>query len=67
MTNDNKIRDKILQHDINKEGAKTTALSSGKTDRCEYVTIEGILHSGQNRTIEQAKVTYASLEKALEK
>lgn len=67
MTNDNKIREEILRHDINKEGAKITALSSGKTGKCEYVTSEEILHSDQNRKIKQAKFTYASLQKALEK
>lgn len=67
MTNDNKIREEILRHDINKEGAKITALSSGKTGKCEYVTSEEILHSDQNRKIKQAKFTYASSQKALEK
>ena len=67
MTNDNKIREEILRHDINKDGAKITALSSGKTGKCEYVTSVEILHSDQNRKIKQAKFTYASSQKALEK
>ena len=32
MTIDDKIRDEKLQYDINREAAKISALSSGKTD-----------------------------------
>ena len=35
-TIDDKIRHKSLQFDINKEAAKTSALSSGKIDKYEY-------------------------------
>ena len=44
-----------------------SALSSGKIDKSEYVIGEEILPSDQRRVIEQAKFTYSSLEKALEK
>ena len=32
MTTDDKIRDEKLQNDINREAAKISALSSGKTE-----------------------------------
>ena len=38
MTIDDKIRNKKLQYDINREAAKISALSSGKIDKCEYFT-----------------------------
>ena len=40
MITDDKIRDKKLQQNINKEAAKISALSSGKTDKYEYITGE---------------------------
>ena len=67
MTIDDKIRDEKLQYDINREAAKISALSSGKIDKYEYLTIEEILPSLQSRIIEQAKFTYSPLGKALEK
>ena len=39
------IRDEKLQYDINREAAKISALSSGKTDNYEYLTCEEILPS----------------------
>ena len=67
MTTDDKIRDEKLQYVINREAAKISALSSGKIDKCEYLTGEEILPSDQRRVIEQAKLTYSPLGKALEK
>ena len=67
MTIDDKIRDKKLQYDINREAAKVSALSSGKIDKYEYLTAEKILPSDQRRVTEQAKFTYYLLGKALEK
>ena len=67
MIIDNKIRDEKLQCDINRDAAKISALSSGKTDKHEYVTAEEILSSDQIRVIEQAKFTYSPLGKVLEK
>ena len=40
MTIDDKIRDEKIQYDINREAAKRSALSSGKIDKYEYVTVE---------------------------
>ena len=67
MTIDYKIRDEKLQYDINREAAKISALSSGKTDRYEYFAGEEILPSDQIRVINQAKFTCSSLMKTLEK
>ena len=66
MTIDNNIRDKKLQSDINREAAKISALSSGKTDKYEYLTNEGALSPNQSRMIEQAKFTLSPLGKAFE-
>ena len=67
MTIDDHVRDEKLQYDINREAAKISALSSGKIDKYEYLTGEGILPSNQKQIIEQAKFTYSSLGKAFEK
>ena len=40
MASDDKIKDKKLQYDINREGAKISALSSEKIDKYEYLTGE---------------------------
>ena len=55
MTIDDKIRDEKLHYDINKEAAKISAFSSGKTDKYEYLTGEKILPSDQSKIREQAK------------
>ena len=54
MKADDKIRDKKLQYDINREAAKITALSSGKIYKYEYLTDEQMLPSNQRQIIEQA-------------
>ena len=59
MTIDDKIRDEKLQHDINRKAAKISALSSGKIDKCKYLTGEEILPPDQRRVIEQAKFAYS--------
>ena len=40
MTFHDKIRDERLKQDINREAAKTSALSSGKIEQYEYLTGE---------------------------
>ena len=40
MTIEDQIKDEKLQYDINREAAKTSALSSGKLDKYEYLTGE---------------------------
>ena len=67
MTIDDKIRDEKLQYDINREATKTSALSSDKIHKYEYLTGEDILPSNKQQIIEQAKFTYYPLGKAFEK
>ena len=66
MTIEDQIRDEKLQYDINREAA-TTALSSGKIDKYEYLTSEETLTSSQKQILEQASFTYSPLTKAFEK
>ena len=66
MTIDDKIRDKKLQHDINRKAAKISTLLSGKTDKYEYLTGEEILPSNQRQIVEQAKFEYSPLGKTFE-
>ena len=40
MRIDDKIKYGKLKYDINREAAKRSALSSGKIDKYEYVTVE---------------------------
>ena len=67
MAIDDKIGEEKLQYDISREGAKISALSSGKFDKYEYLAGEKMLTSDQRIVIEQAKFTYFSVGKALEK
>ena len=67
MAIDEKIRDKKLQYDINREAAKISALSSSKIEKYEYLTGEQILSSNQRQIIEQARFAYTPLGKAFEK
>ena len=67
MTIEHQIKDEKLQHDINREAAKISALSSGKLDKYEYLTGEEILPSNQQQIIQQAKFNYSPLRKAIEK
>ena len=67
MTINNQIRDEKLRYDINREAAKISAWSSGKTHKCEYITGEDILPSNQQQIIEQSRFTYSPLRKAFEK
>ena len=47
MTTNDKIRDKKLRYDSNRETAKRSALSSRKIHKYEYLTSEKILPSNQ--------------------
>ena len=67
MTIKDQIKDEKLLYDINREAAKTSALSSGKIHKYEYLTGEDILPSNQQQIIEQAKFTNSPLGKAFEK
>ena len=67
MTINDEIRVEKLQYNINTEAVKISALSSGKIQKYEYLTGEGIWPSNQQQIIEQAKFTYSPLGKAFEK
>ena len=67
MTINDQIRDEKLQYDINRKTAKISALSSGNTQKHEYLTGEDILPSNQQQIIEYAKFTCSPLGKAFEK
>ena len=67
MTIDDQITDKKLQYNMNREAAKIFALSSGKTEKYEYLMGEEILPSNQKQIIEQDKFIYYPLGKAFEK
>ena len=67
MTINDQIKDQKLQHDINREAAKLSALSSGKLHKYEYLTGEDILPSTQQQIIEQTKFTHSPLGKAFDK
>ena len=53
MTIEDQIKDEKLQYDINREAAKISVLSSGKTDKYEYLTGEEILPSNQQQIIKK--------------
>ena len=67
MTIEDQVKDEKLQYDINRKAAKISALSSCKIDKYEYLTGEEILPSNQQQIIQQAKVAYSPIGKALEK
>ena len=67
MRIDDKIRDKKLWYDINRESAKISALPFRKIYKYEYITSEEILPFDQNIIIEQAKFAYSHLGKPLQK
>ena len=56
MSNDDQIKDKKLQYNINREAEKISAFSSGKIDKYEDLTYEEILPSNQKQIVEQAKL-----------
>ena len=64
---DHNFRDEKLQHNINKEAAKISALSSRKINKFEYLTDKEMLPYNRSQMIEQAKFTYSPLRKALKK
>ena len=64
MVIDDKNIDEKLQYDLSREATKMLPLSSGKIDKYEYLTAEGILPSNQRQIIEQAKFAHSLLGKA---
>ena len=67
MTLDDKVRVEKLQYGINREAAKIWKLSSGKSDKDEYLTGDKILPLDERRVIDQAKFPYSHWGKAFEK
>ena len=65
MTIDKKIKNENLQHDINREAAKISALSSGKIDKYEYLAGEEILPSNQRQIKEHTNLQIPHKEKLL--
>ena len=63
MTTDDVTRDKKLQFVTTKGVTKILTLSSGKSNKHEYLTGEEILPFDQSRIIQQAKFTYSPLGK----
>ena len=59
MTTDDIIRYKKVKFNINREAAKSYAISSGKHGKYQYLASEEILASNQIVVIEQAKFTYS--------
>ena len=59
MTIEDQIKDEKLKYDISREAAKISALSSGKSDKYEYLTGEEILPSNQQQIIQQAIFNYS--------
>ena len=47
MTIEDQIRDEKLQYEANREAEKIPALSSGKIDMYEYLTVEEKLRSNE--------------------
>ena len=67
MTIDDKFRNGKLQYDISRKAAKISALSSGKSDKNEYLKGKRTLPSHQRQITEQAKFAYSPLGEASEK
>ena len=66
-TIDDQIRDEKLQHNINREAAKISALPLNKFNKYEYLTGKEVLPSNQKQMAEQATFTYFLLGKAFGK
>ena len=67
MKINDQIRDEKLLYDIYREAVKISTLSSGKTDKYEYLTGEELLPSNQQQIIEQTKFIYYPFGKAFKK
>ena len=65
MTSNDKIGDGKLEYNVNRESAKISPFSWGKTDKYEYLPSQEILPSEGSRITDQAKFIYSPLTKAL--
>ena len=64
-SSDTDFKDLLKDLNISREAAKISEFSSGKFDKSEYLTGEGVLPSDQRGVIEQVKFTYSPLRKSL--
>ena len=67
ITIDDKIRDRNIKYNINRETYKISALSAGTIHEYEYLTDREILPSDQSTMKEEPRFTYSTLRNALEK
>ena len=67
MRIDDNLRDGKLQYNSNRNGGKMSVLSSGKIDKYECLTGGEIKDRLSDKVIQQAKLTYSTLGKALKK
>ena len=67
MTINDQIKDEKLQYDINREAAKISALSSGRTHKYKYLTGKDILPSSNQKIIAHTRFPYSPLGKAFKK
>ena len=58
---------KKVQYNINREAIKTSALSSGKIDKYEFLTGKELLPSCPSQITKLAKFNYSSFGKAFKK
>ena len=63
MAIEDQLKDEKRQYEINREAAKISVLSSGKTNKFEYLIGEEILPSEQIRTTGEAKINLFSFGK----
>ena len=61
MTIIDRIRNKKLQYNINRDAAKISTLSSRKINKYEFLTGKKTLPPDQRRVTEQAKFAYSPL------
>ena len=62
---DEKLRDEKTQYNMDREAEKTSALTSGKIDKYEYLTGKEILSAGPGQIKEQAKIYIFSSRKII--
>ena len=67
MATDDMIRGEKIQHDINREVVKISAMPWRKIDKYEYFTGAKISPSDQRGVIERTKFTYSLLGNTIEK
>ena len=59
MTIADNIRNKTLQYNINRAAGKISALSSGKTNKYDYLAGKKVLSPQEHQKAEEVKFNYA--------